>query len=143
MPRSAADRAFGFRTQGLVRILTAADEQEVLEALAILGVVASPTGLFAKVRELTETFAGPAADALDVWRQLFLEIDKMISGFINFKSLSEAQAERAFRQAKIVRQQSQALDSDFRRVQAAQGQLTKGLDALEEQTEEDIALTFL
>lgn len=38
MPRSATKRNFGFRSPGLVRILTAADPDEVLTALEILGI---------------------------------------------------------------------------------------------------------
>ena len=37
MPRSAADRKFGYKAKGLVRILTAADPDEVLTALLLLG----------------------------------------------------------------------------------------------------------
>lgn len=38
MPRTATNRSFGFRSPGLVRILTAADADEVLTALEILGI---------------------------------------------------------------------------------------------------------
>lgn len=37
MPRASADRKFGYKVDGLVRILTAADADEVLKALTILG----------------------------------------------------------------------------------------------------------
>lgn len=38
MPRSAASRKFGYRSPAIVRILTAADPDEVLTALEILGI---------------------------------------------------------------------------------------------------------
>lgn len=40
MPRSKAERAFGFRSRGLLRILTGADIDEVLDALEQLGLFA-------------------------------------------------------------------------------------------------------
>lgn len=42
MPRSASDRGFGFKSPGLIRILTAADPNEVLTAMEALGITFAP-----------------------------------------------------------------------------------------------------
>lgn len=67
MPRSAEARAFGFRATGLVRILTAADPEEVLTAMEALGIqlIESRT-FFEAVQDLVVSSLGPAKELVDL-----------------------------------------------------------------------------
>lgn len=144
MPRSAADRAFGFKATGLLRILLAADPDELLKALDELGIViVRPTGLFAAIRALAESFAGPAVDVIDLWGQLTRSIDRLISDLLSIEDLTAAQARLFLEDANAAAEEQNALDSDIRRLQAARVTFQGDLDALEQQTEEEIAITFL
>lgn len=74
MPRSAANRKFGYRSPALVRILTSADADEVLTALEILGI--SPErpetleqaleNVVLVVVEQVVAWVGPLNDLIDV-----------------------------------------------------------------------------
>lgn len=74
MPRSAASRNFGYRSPAIVRILTAADADEVLTALEILGL--SPErpetleqaleNVVLVVVEQMVSWVGPLNDLMDV-----------------------------------------------------------------------------
>ena len=73
MPRSAAKRNFGFRVDGLVRILTAADPDQVLEALLFLGIDPRPETGQDAIDTLVGLavnhfigWTGPLADLLDI-----------------------------------------------------------------------------
>ena len=144
MPRSSADRAFGFKAAGLLRILLAADPEELLKALDQLGIsVVKPTGIFAAIRALAETFAGPAVDLLDVWRQLTRSIDTVLSDLLSISNLSSAVALQFIRDANEMRAIADAVDNDVRRLQSGQVGFREGIDALEQQTEKDIGVTFL
>jgi len=74
MPRSATDRSFGFKAGGLLRILTAADPQEVLEAMEALGIIIEhehdpppPANSSAKLAEAESLLSGlvSLADAME------------------------------------------------------------------------------
>ena len=54
MPRSASDRKFGFKSKGLIRILTAADIKEVQLALDAIGFEPRSPGLLGTVQKLLE-----------------------------------------------------------------------------------------
>ncbi len=67
MPRSAASRVAGFRAEGIVRILTAADPDEVLTAMEALGIqLTDEPGFFAILENLVGLVFGPLGDILDV-----------------------------------------------------------------------------
>lgn len=52
MPRSKSDRNFGFKSKGLIRILTSADIDEVQEALLAIGFSTLGTGVGAAIKKL-------------------------------------------------------------------------------------------
>lgn len=73
MPRPSQSRAFGFKVDGLVRILTAADPDEVLKALLILD-------LDPRDPEIGEAFDFVIEEAVGLITRGFLEtIDFMVN----------------------------------------------------------------
>jgi len=62
MPRSRTDRSFGFRAPGLIRILIAADPEEVLKAMEALGIqLTDVPSIFDLVLDLFSVFVKPVA----------------------------------------------------------------------------------
>lgn len=78
MPRTAAKRNFGFMSPGLVRILTAADPDQVLTALEILGISPEKPETLEQALENVVVIAvaqvagwvGPLLDLVDVVTQM-------------------------------------------------------------------------
>lgn len=68
MPRSAADRTFGFRSKGLVRILLASDIEEVRKALLELNLEPAdkPASLVDLLGELFDNIFGPILLAREI-----------------------------------------------------------------------------
>jgi len=148
MPRSKAARDFGFRAEGLVRILTAAEPEEVLIAFEELGIQQL------KVEGLFDQF-------LNVARELFGPLDLFLSGLQvageNFRLvISAAEADlapgRGGAGAIVVENKSDAdalklffamLDNDTKKLQSQQAKNERDLTELAKQTEDDLAITFL
>lgn len=79
MPRSASNRGFGFRSAGLVRILTAADPAEVLTAMEALGITLAPqTTFFDIIVIIARSFLGPLDEVLS-----FLEDVEQLADFLD------------------------------------------------------------
>jgi len=147
MARSSAARAFGFRTPGLLRILIAADPQELLKALEEIG-----------IKEPEENFLDLI---LIAGRALFAPLDLFLSGVEtareNFRIIiTAAEADlapgRGGAGAIVVETQNDVNDlrrffSDLDRGIAGMreevDEAEKLLQAGEQQTKEDIGLTFL
>lgn len=71
MPRSASDRDFGFKSAGLLRILTASDPGEVLTAMEALGItLLDETTFFDLIVSLTASFARPVRKLLDLLQRV-------------------------------------------------------------------------
>lgn len=76
MPRSATDRKFGFKAEGLVRILTGADIQEVQKALEELGLEVQSAGFLDTLKDLFDELFGP----LFLIRELTSQVLDLIFG---------------------------------------------------------------
>lgn len=149
MPRSAVDRAFGFKAPGLVRILTAADPAEVLKALQELGLVAQePSDLLSKVKQAIGDFI------LEPFEELFKIVDEVIQILeaviiTTQQEIVPGQAagfritiENARAIAQIRRATSR-LDTAIADQQGSHESFAAELEKVEQQTEEDVAITFL
>jgi len=66
MGRSAADRAFGFKSKGLLRILTAADIDEVKEALVVLQIRVLPSEAGQTIKALIKAPFEALGQLLDI-----------------------------------------------------------------------------
>lgn len=139
MPRSAADRRFGFKAKGLVRILTAADPAEILIALDELGlVIQQPSTLFQEFGRLVADFlTAPFAEFINQFEQAIPIIERAI--FELLEDPAPGEAESASELSTLIAD----LQAQADRVQAQRRLFRERLEALEKQTEEDIAITFL
>ncbi len=90
MPRSTADRQFGFKAKGLVRILLGADLQEVIQALEELGIIPpeEEPSLLGRVRELMLSVAGPLFLTLEL-------VDEVLDRLFNAEFVAEPAANEA------------------------------------------------
>ncbi len=76
MPRSQSDRAFGFKSPGLLRILTAADPGEVLTAMEALGITFIPEPSLLDLFAIALGFIlGPIGDILDLLEDVDVALD--------------------------------------------------------------------
>lgn len=89
MPRPASDRAFGFRKEGIIRILIRSDITEVADALNELGLSADP-GFFEKLTGLFDDLFGP----LFAFRELVSDTLDLIFGPIGGVSVAASDVER-------------------------------------------------
>lgn len=141
MPRPAADRAFGFKAPGLVRILLAADPEELLKALEELGLVAkAPESISAIIEGVVGELLGPVVQAIDVTSAVRSVIDRALSALISAANRTfipeGAQLEPDLR-AAIASLEKTRLEL-AREKRAFEKRL-----ATQKQTEEDVAITFL
>ena len=85
MPRPARDRAHGFRAPGIVRILTAADPDDVLSALLLLGIdPQSQEALETLSEAVVELWARPVLAVLTVYDNIVAQIGAMLQVGENF-----------------------------------------------------------
>lgn len=110
MPRSATDRGFGFRAEGLVRILLKADLSEVLRALEQIGIEPSDVdlSLVERIRELFLAVAGPLLLTLEL-------VDELIDLLFN----AEFEAERGESVARAASLDLELLAGDIDRMIAS------------------------
>jgi len=104
MPRSAADRKFGYKAAGLVRILTGADVTEVAKALEILGLDLRDPGLFEGDLTNTLTLLFERFTRYSVARQVEIDLlradmDFAIKELFEDPAPGEAEAARALQKA--------------------------------------------
>lgn len=102
MTRSRADRNFGWRTAGIVRVLTGADVTEVAKALEILGLDLRDPGLFEgdltnALTVLLETFSKYRAARQIEIDLLKIDIDFAIRELFEDPAPGEAEAGKALR----------------------------------------------
>lgn len=112
MPRSQADRAFGFRSQGLVRILLAADIEEVKKALEVLGL------------ELAEGEPG----VLDLFKDLF---DELFGPVFLIRELTKAILDKLFGPTGTLPQKVSDLDREIVFLQREADRVSRVISAID------------
>lgn len=144
MPRSSADRAFGFKSAGLVRILLAADPAEILKALSELGlVVQEPTTLFQQFGRLVADFlTAPFEGFIDQFEAAIPLLERVLQQLIEGHPRAEDDP-AALRTASDLDTLIADLTAEAERVAAQQAIFRARLEALEAQTLEQVAITFL
>ena len=149
MPRSAADRGFGFKAAGLVRILTTADPEQVLIALEELGLVAEkPLTLLDRIKALVvdllfeplEKLIQPLNVALDNFAIVITaaEADLAVGRGGAGAFVVETEVEK-----EILLQFRNEMSQLINILETSQADYNAKFEAIEQQTEEDVAITFL
>ncbi len=138
MPRRANDRQFGFRSAGLVRILKAVDEDELLTALLELNLFfIDPTSLFDELLTLITDTITPYSELIS-----FLEESLAVLALGVFELLEDP-APGEEEAARELQRLIGGVNIEIRRLRADETTFTSRQASLEEQTKEQIAITFL
>lgn len=93
MPRSKSDRAFGFKAKGLIRILTAADVEEVKTALDALSFQPIGSALAETIKRLLKAPLELLEGLIDLIFETFIPLSENLRGQVRILDSAIAGAE--------------------------------------------------